>query len=654
MANVFSITITAVDRATAIVQKVNASIAKTTKPIADVKASVDAFSKATGIDKVGRGLEKVGNIASDTARRIGSIAPPLAAIASVGTIAGIAALAHNWGRSAVEIANTASVIGVSTDQLQKYRGAARLAGLSDSDMTNGLKAVGSAFEDAAAGRDTFAAGVMSSKNISIHRLADGSVDAVRAFNDVAAAAAKITNVQARGKFLEIFGMGGLQPMIGRVAELKAQFEKLNGVMSPAQIAQGERYNESMVALDVSVDKLKNSIGAALAPALTQVVNQLIPIADKYGPKIAQWIESVDWSKAARETGEFAVALGGLKGAAIVISAITFAKPIAAIAQMSTLLLPLMPALAPLAALAAGGAYTIEKLKDSTESGHFVPRYPGAPIPKPLPKSQTNAGLWDRFWSGTGKFVPRNSTAAHGSTSGAPAPIASSAPAASPDASAGGPAPVATPAARRAGRASDPLGIRSNNPLNLSDSGVERVYATPEDGLADAVSNLQRNYQGLTIAQIQKKWTGGAQTGNSPEQIANYTGLMSQASGLKANQVPDLSDPSVVSSLVSGMIRAENGKMPYTAQQIGAATLQGMRRTPSGSSSGDPRFAATPAAQQPDGSNSGDSSGAPVTGSVQVDVTLHNAPKGSRVTVASRGNVSASARIGTSALMEPAV
>ena len=333
MANVFSITITAVDKATAVAQKVNASIAKITKPINDVKASVSAFSKETGLDKVGKGLEKVGGVATDTARKIASIAPPLAALAGAGTIAGLAALASSWGHSATEIANTSSTIAVSTGDLQKYRGAARLAGLTSDDMTSSLKSVGSAFEDASAGRNAFAAGVMADKGINIHRLKDGSVDAIRAFNDVAAAAAKITNVQARGKFLDIFGMGSVQPMVGRVGALVAQFERLNAVMSPEQIAQGERFNESMGTLDASVDKLKNSVGSALAPALTRLSEAMMPIANEYGPKIAAWIDNIDWDKTGANIEKYVDDLGGVKTILGGIAAISLAGPVASVVSL---------------------------------------------------------------------------------------------------------------------------------------------------------------------------------------------------------------------------------------------------------------------------------------------------------------------------------
>ncbi len=125
--------------------------------------------------------------------------------------------------------------------------------------------------------------------------------------------------------------------------------------------------------------------------------------------------------------------------------------------------------------------------------------------------------------------------------------------------------------------STPLGIRSNNPLNMLTNGKENTYADATSGIADATANLERGYRGLTLAQIQDKWTGGARTGNTPEMIANYTKLMTGATGLKAGDVPDLNDPKMVASVMKGMIRAENGKMPYSDEQIDAGVGAGMAR-----------------------------------------------------------------------------
>ncbi|CAB3783304.1 hypothetical protein LMG28688_01620 [Paraburkholderia caffeinitolerans] len=362
MANVFSITITAVDRATSVAQQVNRSIAQITKPISDVKASVSAFAKETGMDKLGRSIEKVGIFATESARRVASLAPPIAALTGAATVAGVVAFATSWGRSAKQISNTAYSIGIGTTQLQEYQGAARLAGLSSESMSNGLKSVGNAFEDAAAGRDTFVAGVMADKGIGIHRLRDGSIDTARALRDVANAASKISNTQARQKFLEIFGVGDLGPLLGKggaaIDAYVAKFRALNAVMTPEQIAQGERYNEAIVGLDASVDKLKNSVGSALAPALGKVAEQMVPIANEYGPKIAHWIETTDWSKKAEEVEEFVDAIGGVKTIAAGLAAITFAGPIASIATLIARAVRLVGLLTTIAATTSTGGAAV--------------------------------------------------------------------------------------------------------------------------------------------------------------------------------------------------------------------------------------------------------------------------------------------------------
>ena len=52
MANPFTITITAVDKATATVRKVNQSMARLTSPVRDLKQSFGSLGRELGIDKV--------------------------------------------------------------------------------------------------------------------------------------------------------------------------------------------------------------------------------------------------------------------------------------------------------------------------------------------------------------------------------------------------------------------------------------------------------------------------------------------------------------------------------------------------------------------------------------------------------------------------
>lgn len=104
------------------------------------------------------------------------------------------------------------------------------------------------------------------------------------------------------------------------------------------------------------------------------------------------------------------------------------------------------------------------------------------------------------------------------------------------------------------------GDRNNNPGNIEDGAFARAHgATGTDGrfaiFPDKASGesamaalLVKNYQGLNLAQIQRKWVGNSDP--------NYLGSMSSATGIGAGDVPNLNDPAVVDKLMAGMARGE--------------------------------------------------------------------------------------------------
>lgn len=105
------------------------------------------------------------------------------------------------------------------------------------------------------------------------------------------------------------------------------------------------------------------------------------------------------------------------------------------------------------------------------------------------------------------------------------------------------------------------GDRNNNPGNIEYGSFARAHgATGTDGrfaiFPDKSSGesamadlLARNYQGMTLSQIQQKWVG---TGADPTYVAS----MSAATGLGPNDVPNLSDPAMRARVMSGMSRGE--------------------------------------------------------------------------------------------------
>ena len=76
-------------------------------------------------------------------------------------------------------------------------------------------------------------------------------------------------------------------------------------------------------------------------------------------------------------------------------------------------------------------------------------------------------------------------------------------------------------------------------------------ATAADGVILAANNLKNNYSGLTLAQIADKWAPG-----SENNTGNWLNNVSKASGIAPNAVPNLTNPTALKNLLTGIAAAE--------------------------------------------------------------------------------------------------
>lgn len=146
-------------------------------------------------------------------------------------------------------------------------------------------------------------------------------------------------------------------------------------------------------------------------------------------------------------------------------------------------------------------------------------------------------------------------------------------------------------------ASDPRGIRNNNPGNLratgdawqgmvgSDGQYVR-FATPEAGIRAMGRNLQSyGADGVnTVQGVVARWAPAGDANDVP----GYVAAVSKATGFAPDQKLDLHDRGTLLKLSAAMIQHENGRQPYSDQQLatgidaslGTAPLQlgGLPRT----------------------------------------------------------------------------
>jgi hypothetical protein len=154
-------------------------------------------------------------------------------------------------------------------------------------------------------------------------------------------------------------------------------------------------------------------------------------------------------------------------------------------------------------------------------------------------------------------------AAHASMNGGGSPATS---ASSPSAS------IANPA--------DPRGIRNNNPGNLNyvgqagatkeggPNGRFAVFQSAEAGLRALADQLRRyGTRGInSVRAIISKFAPASENNTQA-----YIGSVSKGLGIGADSALDLNDPRVLQSLMGAIIKVENGKNPYSAEQIAAAS-----------------------------------------------------------------------------------
>lgn len=135
----YSVTYTVVDNATKQIDAINRRIAQTRAPLDRLSRQMSRFIDVSGLRKVATGFEWIGKAASSVLRTLTSIIPVMGTIVGGASIAGMAKLVSSYADWSRELVRAADNIGTTTQKLQQFQDATRLAGGNASDMTESLK-----------------------------------------------------------------------------------------------------------------------------------------------------------------------------------------------------------------------------------------------------------------------------------------------------------------------------------------------------------------------------------------------------------------------------------------------------------------------------------------------------------------------------------
>lgn len=607
MANNFQIVISAVDRATQTVQRINNSLNRLTQPLVRIKQSMQQFSQAMGLDKVGKAMQGVGRAAGDVAGKVSSIVAPMTAVIGVGSIAGLFALATGWGELGFEVSKTAGTLGMATSDLMSMRGAARLAGVSSEQLTGSLKAVGDTMEDALFGRNQSALMLLNKIGVSIHKTADGSIDAARGFKDIATYIAGIKSAQVQSLVARQFGIEAALPLLRKgaqgIEEYQRQVAEFGGSRTQAGIAAAEGFGLKMIYLNMATDGLKTSIGDRLIPVLQPFIERLTAwiaanrdlIATRvteFVEAFANWLNRISFNDVLNGMSSFlsrisdtVEALGGWKTAALLVMGVMAGPFLLSIASFGISLARLAAVTIPVL-IRALGLLRLAMLAN--------------PITAILTAIATVAVLiyenWDRlakWWRRMWGDMSDDAASGQGKIAASTDKLAKGAKGVSDGWNTTPEGQGASPAMPGGGRfnghgasgdwesspGSDarPRGIRNNNPGNLRTWGnTPRVdgfarFETPEAGLSAMIRNLQtqQSKHGLnTIASIIGKWAPA-----SENNTVAYIEAMAKNTGFAPNQKLDLTDKATVAPLVSAIIKHEGNEAGFSKDMVEKAVTR---------------------------------------------------------------------------------
>ena len=148
----YSVSYTVVDNATKQIDAINRRLAAMRAPVERLSRQVSRFVDLSGLRKVQQGFEWIGRAAGTVLRTLTAIVPVAGALFGAASIAGVAKLVQGFAAFSHELQQNADNIGMTTQQLQQFQDAARLAGGNANDMTEGLKGLHTAVANIAIGQ----------------------------------------------------------------------------------------------------------------------------------------------------------------------------------------------------------------------------------------------------------------------------------------------------------------------------------------------------------------------------------------------------------------------------------------------------------------------------------------------------------------------
>ncbi|ENX00887.1 hypothetical protein F900_01871 [Acinetobacter modestus] len=306
-------TITAVDRATQVIDRISNRVERLTQPFSRLERSVKRFGDITGINKLGKGISWLTTKMMSLLGVVLKLGAPLLALFGGGTIAGIYQMTEGWAKLGSVTERTAQIMGVSAQRLMNWRGVGDLVGIGADTMTQGLQGFQQTLQDAKWGRNQAVFGMLKMLNIDLKHTKNGVIDTEAVLYQLADRIQKVQKKDpaAAQKLAESFGVTELLPVLmngGKaLRSYQAEVKRLQGDFNPATTKRAKEFADKLNGMKVASDSMKASIADKLIPVFQPLIEKwtkwitlhrtsVSDKIEKLAERLAKWLDKIDFEK----------------------------------------------------------------------------------------------------------------------------------------------------------------------------------------------------------------------------------------------------------------------------------------------------------------------------------------------------------------------
>lgn len=292
----------AVDKATATVTKINRTIDKLTEPARRVRASFTALIKESRMDRVQAAMGLLGERFGGLTGKLTSVAAGVAAV-TAGTTAAVFGF-KQVADQVDAIADSAKLLSMTTQELQRMGYAAQMAGSSQDEMSDALRFLNRNIAEALDGNKEAAQwfGRVGLSVDDLRKMKPGEVferiaDKFKQVGDEGNnASKKIALMQALlgrsgTKLKQVLDLGS-----AGLREFYAEADRLGVVLDDTTVGAMGDFNDTWDRMRLTVFGAAATALAAMAPVLQDIMNKVVEWTAANRSAIAtgfaQWVERV--------------------------------------------------------------------------------------------------------------------------------------------------------------------------------------------------------------------------------------------------------------------------------------------------------------------------------------------------------------------------